>query len=131
LAAHTRQCIEQNPEAELLDAWLDFSAIKYQAERPEGELAEPTQADWHYVPKPGKGWLVPIAMGYRGISDLYAPGKVARTRDTSTPFRFVESAYSIGEWLSPHRLDKLDQLIWRYHAEPDSGWYMCSNNYQP
>jgi CRISPR-associated protein Csy2 len=131
LATHTRQCIEANSGAEPLDAWLDFSAIKYKAELPEGEVPEPAQVDWHYVPKPARGWLVPIAMGYRGISELYAPGEVARTRDPSTPFRFVESAYSIGEWLSPHRLAGLEQLIWRYHAEPESGWYLCSNNYQP
>lgn len=130
LAEHTKQRIMQDPNAEPLDAWLDFSALKYQAERPEGEIDEQTPADWHYVPKPYGGWLVPITTGYRSISDLYAPGEVARTRDSTTPFRFVESVYSIGEWISPHRVTNLTQLVWRYHAEPESGWYLCRNAYQ-
>ena len=131
LAEHAQQCREQDPSAEPLDAWLDFSAIKFQAERPDGVVDEQAAADWHYVPKPDRGWLVPMATGYRGISDLYEPGVVARSRDSTTPFRFVESVYSVGEWLSPHRVSKLEQLIWRYHAEPETGWYLCRNLYQP
>jgi CRISPR-associated protein Csy2 len=131
LEKHMVQCVKQNPNAELMDAWLDFSAIKFQAERPEGVVDEQIPADWHYIPKPGSGWLVPMAVGYRGISALYAPGEVARSRDSTTPFRFVESVYSVGEWLSPHRVTNLNQLIWRYHAEPESGWYLCRNSYRP
>lgn len=130
LAEHAQQCRGQDPSAEQLDAWLDFSAIKFQAERPDGVVDEQTAADWRYVPKPDRGWLVPMATGYRGISDLYEPGVVARSRDSTTPFRFVESVYSVGEWLSPHRVSKLEQLIWRYHAEPETGWYLCRNLYQ-
>lgn len=131
LAEHTQQRIKQDPNAEPLDAWLDFSAIKFQAERPEGVVDEQTPADWHYVSKPGSGWLVPMAIGYRGISALYAPGEVSRSRDSTTPFRFVESVYSVGEWISPHRVTNLEQLIWRYHAEAESDWYLCRNSYQP
>lgn len=130
LAEHTRHCIELDPNAEPLDAWLDFSAIKFQAELPEGEVDEQTPAEWRYVPKPGGGWLVPMATGYRGISQLYEAGAVARSRDSTTLFRFVESVYSVGEWISPHRVTKLEQLIWRYQAEPESGWYLCRNSYQ-
>lgn len=130
LANHIQQRIKQDPNAEPVDAWLDFSALRYQAECPQGEIDEQTPADWHYVPKPGRGWLVPITTGYRGISDLYAPGEVARTRDCATPFRFVESVYSIGEWISPHRVSNLLQLVWRYYAEPEVGWYLCRNIYQ-
>lgn len=131
LAEHTRQCIKHNPDSEPLDAWLDFSAIKFQAERPDGTVDEQTQAEWRYVPKPGGGWLVPMATGYRGISDLYEPGHVARSRDSTTPYRFVESVYSVGEWLSPHRVTDLKQLIWSYHAEAETGWYLCRNSYKP
>lgn len=130
LAEHAQQCRGQDPSAEQLDAWLDFSAIKFQAECPDDVVDEQTAADWRYVPKPDRGWLVPMATGYRGISDLYEPGVVARSRDSTTPFRFVESVYSVGEWLSPHRVSKLEQLIWRYHAEPETGWYLCRNLYQ-
>ena len=131
LAEHMQQCLEQDTKAEPLDAWLAFSAIKFRAERPEGDADEQTPAEWHYVPKPGGGWLVPMATGYRGISELYDPGTVARSRDSTTLFRFVESVYSVGEWLSPHRVAKLNDLIWRYCAEAESGWYLCRNLYQP
>jgi CRISPR-associated protein Csy2 len=130
LAEHTGHCVTQDPTAEPLDAWLDFSAIKFQAVRPVGVIDEQTRAEWRYVPKPGGGWLVPMAIGYRGISDLYDPGQVVRSRDSTTPLRFVESVYSVGEWLSPHRATSLKQLIWYYHAEPETGWYLCRNSYQ-
>jgi CRISPR-associated protein Csy2 len=124
LAEHFRSLREANPAAEPLDAWLDFAALKYKAELPE-EGKE--KAEWRHVPKPGGGWLVPLAVGYRGISKLHEPGQVAHARDSQTQFRFAETVYSVGEWLSPHRAQTLDELIWRHEAEPESGWYLCRN----
>lgn len=129
LADHVQGMQSENPGAEPLDAWLDFSALKYEAstDQVEGEHEEPVE--WRRVPKPAGGWLVPIAVGFRGISKVYEPGEVARTRDPTVPFRFVEAVYSIGEWISPHRLSSLDDLVWRYEAKADAGWYLCRNNY--
>jgi CRISPR-associated protein Csy2 len=124
LAEHLRRLRESNPAAEPLDAWLDFAALKYKSELPE---AGKEKAAWRHVPKPGSGWLVPLAVGYRGISELHEPGQAARVRDRKTPFRFAETVYSVGEWLSPHRAQTLDELIWRHEAEPESGWYLCRN----
>ncbi len=134
LSEHTEELLQQYPTAEAIDAWLDFSALK---SRPIVEKSDPDsnektdKSEWQYIPKPGKGWLVPIPVGYRGISDLYKPGEVVRARDPSVPFRFVESVYTIGEWISPHRLENIQQLIWQYDVEPESGWYLCKNNYHP
>jgi hypothetical protein len=50
-------------------------------------------------------------------------------RDTTTPFRFVESLYSLGQWISPHRLTRLEQLLWHSTAEADAGIYRCMNHY--
>jgi CRISPR-associated protein Csy2 len=122
----------ENPEAELLDAWLDFVALKAEAEPilAEGEeLNESTKANWRYLSKPG-GWLVPITTGYRAISPLYQAGEVANSRDNQTPFAFAESVYGIGEWCSPHRLQSIEQLFWRYHYQEQDGWYLCKNNSQ-
>lgn len=82
---------------------------------------------WQVRTRPG--WLVPLPVGYAGISDLYAPGEVANARDATTPFRFVESLYSLGQWIAPHRLSSLEQLLWRGAAEPDAGLYRCVNRY--
>jgi CRISPR-associated protein Csy2 len=129
LAAHVSDCKRTNSDSEPLDAWLDFSALKYKAEQFETEeIDEDTGAVWRFHPRPGKGWLIPITTGYRGISDLYGPGEAQRARDNSVPFRFVESVYTIGEWLSPHRLTNFEQMVWRYAADPESGWYLCKNN---
>lgn len=131
LAEHFRHCQEQNPNAEPIDAMLDFCDIKYQADPVEAGIAEPQQAEWQQIPRPGGGWLVPITTGYCGISQLYPPGEVDRSRDSVTPFRFVESVYTLGQWISPHRITKLKDLIWSYHAEAETGWYLCKNSYQP
>ena len=45
--------------------------------------------------------------------------------------RFVESVYSLGEWISPHRLTHLAQLLWRAEADEAQGLYRCRNGYQP
>ena len=79
--------------------------------------------------RPKAGWLVPLPIGYAGISPLYAAGEVAQTRDETTPFRFVESLYTLGEWVSPHRLDTLAQLLWTQEADPATGLYRSRNRY--
>lgn len=131
LKTHFQDLQADNPAAELIDAWLDFSALKYQAkpDLKEGEeLTEQTKTTWERVAKPAGGWLVPITTGFKAISPLYENGEVARSRNPDTPFRFVESAYGVGEWLSPHRIRSLEQIFWRYQTDGD--WYLCQNGYQ-
>lgn len=144
LDQHFQKQRADNPAAELMDAWLDFVALKYQAtttgdgdEASTAIVADATAATntadpkttWQRIEKPANGWLVPITCGYKAISPLYANGDVANTRDNSTPFRLVESAYTIGQWISPHRVQALEHLFWHYHVEDD--WYLCQNNYRP
>ncbi len=127
LQAHFKQLREENSNADMLSAWLDFSALKYQAvpEVKEDEhLTGDSKARWEYVPKPASGYLIPIMAGYKGISPLYPPGDVANTRNKDTPFRFVEAAYGLGEWVSPHKFTTLESLFWRYQSFDD--WYLCT-----
>ena len=128
LSQHLLELQKTNPEAQMLDAWLDFSALKFQAEPhlKEGEdLNDKTKADWKYVSKPQSGYLVPITTGYRAISEVYKAGQVANARDAKVPFCFVEAAYGIGEWQSPHRLQDIQQALWHYQYQ--EGWYLCTN----
>ena len=126
LQQHLQTLQSQNPNAQLLDAWLDFATLKYKA-TPKLEDGEPlsadTKADWHYVPKPAPGYLVPITTGYKGISPLYQPGQVANARDQQTPFQFVEAIYGLGEWQSPHKITDIEHIFWRYQTQGD--WYLC------
>ena len=130
LKEHYQNLRANNPDAELIDAWLDFVALKYRVppDVKQDNIAENKKIVWQRIEKPASGWLVPITTGFKAISPLYTNSEVANTRDTNTPFRFVESAYTIGQWISPHRIRDLEHLFWRYRAEGD--WYLCQNNYQ-
>ncbi|WP_350304442.1 type I-F CRISPR-associated protein Csy2 [Photorhabdus viridis] len=127
LANHYDALKQSNPQAEMIDAWLDFSAIKMRAipkqEDKQPEIGDP--AHWEYVPKPGSGYLVPLMTGYQAISPLYPAGKVEKTRDPNTPFCFVEAIYGVGEWRSPHRINDIRQLLWCHHYQ--EGIYRCCN----
>ena len=120
------------PQPSLLDAWLDLSRINHRAtlktawDEATGVAAE--TVEWATDQRPG--WLVPIPVGYAALSDLHAPGTVVGTRDPTTPFQFVESVYSIGQWISPHRLDGVAQLTWRTEHTPATGLYRCTNAYE-
>ncbi len=117
----------------LLDAWLDLSRINHRATRKTvvneatGESTE--QVEWATDSRPG--WLVPIPVGYAALAELHPPGAVVGARDPTVPFRFVESVYSMGQWVSPHRLRDLDQLTWQANYNAATGLYRCINAYQP
>lgn len=127
LAEHYQKNKQSNPDAEFIDAWLDFSVMKYQAkpilDENESEPNNKTKAEWIPLDKPGKGWLVPITNGYKAIGPLYPPGEVANTRNPVYPFCFVEAAHTVGEWRSLHRVQNIPGMLWQYHYEPD--WYLC------
>lgn len=128
LLAHWHALRETDSTITLLAAWLDFFSLKRSASVDHSIEApdETTPAEWLQQASPASGWCVPLALGYRAVSPLYAPGEVARTRDPSTPFRFVELAYGVGQWLSPHRCDDIAPFIWRYHHQQDG--YLCQQS---
>ena len=129
LAEHWAELQEKRPEAEMLDAWLDFVALKYHAQyHGEGEPDLDTPAEWIYSPKPHSGYLVPISVGYKAISPIFSPGDVANTRDVTSPFCFVEAVYGVGEWQSPHRVESLDTTLWEYSY--DAPYYVCRSRQQ-
>lgn len=128
LKAHLAEMRQTAPASTALDALLDLSRLNFEPlVTPASEAGKPETVDWQIRKKPG--WLVPLPMGYAGISDLYEPGQVANTRDASTPFRFVESLYSLGEWVSPHRLQCFEQLLWTQEADAEKGLYRCHNRH--
>ena len=127
LAAHFEQLKSNNKDIELVDAWLDFSALKLKAEpildSDETELSEETKANWELQAKEYNGWLVPIMTGYRAISDVYPPGAVKNVRDSEVPVCFVESIHSIGEWMGIHKLTAIKDCLWNHHY--DNELYLC------
>ena len=115
-----------NPDATRLDAWLDLSRINWSASITNND--EGTESvTWRH--DRSSGWIVPIPLGYAALTDVQEPGTVMNARDTTTPFRFVESVYGIGQWLGPHRLTDVRQLLWYASSDIKSGLYICCNDY--
>lgn len=112
------------PQASRLDAWLSLSRINWRYRGASGE----ERAGWEHD-RQSLGWVVPIPVGYATLSGPHAPGSVGNARDTQTPFSFVESLYSVGQWLSPHRLHSPQQLLWYPQHVEDSGLFRCRNDY--
>lgn len=133
LQQRTHQLQSRNISATALDAWLDLSRFNWRAKSlPDGGIPPNGKVEWHYDRPEGSGWIVPIPVGYGALSDApHEAGSVANARDSDTPFRFVESLYSIGQWVSPHRLNDVDQLLWYADSRPDEGVYRCHNDYRP
>ena len=131
LKEHYTNLKKENASAQLLDAWLDFSALKYKAiphlKEDQEQPDEKTPADWQHQPKPNAGYLVPLMVGYKAISAIYQSGEVQNTRDIETPTRFVEAIHSVGEWKGAHAIQSiyaLEDMIWHYKY--DDEWYVCT-----
>lgn len=114
-----------NPQATRLDAWLSLSRINWRHNAAAGKSEDAWQHD-----RKGMGWIVPIPVGYGALGELHAAGSVPNARDATTPFRFVESLYSMGEWIGPHHLRSPRDLFWYADSRPDDGLYRCRNDYR-
>ena len=128
----TSPSIAPQPDATLLDAWLHaarFNLVPVPLE--DGAFAKDGAVQWADPQrKKGSGWIVPIAVGYAALEPTAHPaGQVRNARDASVPLRFVESVYSLGEWISPHRLRSLPELLWHAETDEAQGLYRCRNGY--
>ena len=127
LAARLDHLRQTNPDATLLDAWLHASRFNH-----ESSTADNGRVQWGDPLRPkGSGWIVPIPVGYAALTQCHTAGSVLNARDMGTPLRFVESVYSMGEWISPHRLSHLQELLWHAETDESRGLYRCRNAYQP
>lgn len=125
---HHAELQKTDPESDLLDAWLDLARFNWVARREDPEDGNDGKVHWERR-GPARGWLVPIPVGYGALGRLHEAGTVGGARDDRTPFRFVESLYSIGEWKSPHRLQSPAELLWYVDNQEADGLYRLRNNY--
>ncbi|MCD9522316.1 type I-F CRISPR-associated protein Csy2 [Photobacterium carnosum] len=121
---YLQQHNESNDQNMIMN-WLDFSALRYRYETlTESNSPDVEQGQWQRVNKPQSGYLVPLMIGYKQISEIFAAGEVANVRDKTTPFAFTEAVYSVGEWIgSPSRVESINQILWRYQYS--SPYYLC------
>jgi CRISPR-associated protein Csy2 len=139
LADHVMQLQQSRPDATALDALLDLCALHHMppalapmdndmAHEQNDEAVDKTQPSKAWtVSRRKPGWLVPLPVGYAALSAVYAPSEVKNARDNDTPFRFAESVLSLGEWVGPHRVKTLQDLLWVHHAQPEKGLYLAHN----
>jgi CRISPR-associated protein Csy2 len=101
-------------QKDALDALLDHLKIMHRCSQDENG-----KVTW----KSGRkypGWLVPIAVGFQGISEL---AQAKHQRDSITPHRFAESVVTLGEFKMPYMIANLDNMLWQTHVENDL--YLC------
>jgi len=104
-----------------IDAMLDYLKITTDIKVDENHKVTRSKAY-----KKEEGWIVPIAIGYQGISEI---GQLKNTRDQTTPHRFAESVVTLGEFKMPYRFDTVDEMMWRYQEYQDNDLYLCQNSY--
>jgi CRISPR-associated protein Csy2 len=106
-----------NQGQDALDALLDSQALHYECEQTdEGKVI------WHNAKRKQPGWIVPISIGYQGISEL---GFAKHQRDETTPHRFAENVVTLGEFKMPFRFQNWDEMRWEYHTDLENNLYLC------
>lgn len=113
------EAMQQGQDA--IDALIDYVAIHHSCEQTDdGEVLwksrRKTQTD-----KP-PGWIVPIATGFHGISEL---GQAKNQRDPETLHRFAESLVTLGEFKMPHRFESIADMLWCYQVDGAKNFYQC------
>ena len=105
----TAELQQQDPNATALDALIETAMLHHHPQ--EKEHWQTTSV------KQGRGWLVPIPLGYQAISPLFAAGKLQEARSNEHQSQFVECIYGLGKWVFPLRLkENLSQAFWRYQC---------------
>jgi CRISPR-associated protein Csy2 len=110
--------------ADALDALIDYLAIHHQCETDDDAKVTWSSYRKSLNNKPA-GWIVPIATGFQGISEL---GQAKNQRDSNTPHRFAESVVTLGEFKMPHRIRFIEDILWRYQTDGDL--YFCQQKAQ-
>lgn len=101
-----------------LDSVLDYLKVTHSSIQDEDG-----KVTWTSKRK-AQGWLVPIGVGFQGISEL---GHAKNQRDVNTLHRFAESVLTLGEFVMPYRIESIDQLLWQYHVDLENNLYLCQN----
>lgn len=86
-------------------------------------LSETTE-DEMLVERKTAGWLVPIGVGFRGISHLT---NVKDQRDSSKLHQFVEPIVTLGEFKMPYQIEHIKDILWEYQYISDKSLYLCKN----
>ncbi len=104
--------------ADAIDALLEYLSLHHSCEEEDKKVV------WKSERKTS-GWLVPIAIGFQGISEL---GVAKNQRDPNTPHRFAESVVTLGEFKMPYKITSIDEILWQYSYDKEKSLYLCTQN---
>ncbi len=94
-----------NRGKDALTSLIDHLAVHYTSSIDENEVVTWTSS------RKGSGWIIPIATGFQGISEL----EFAKyQRDETTPHRFAESVITLGEFIMLHKINTIEEVLWKY-----------------
>lgn len=116
-----KDLVEKSMDAgsDALDAILDHLEVQRQ-NLPDHDGLSPAKSRW--VRKSGEpGWLVPIAVGYKAISEV---SQVKNQRDPECQHHFAENVLTLGEFIMPVRLDTVESLLWQSYIDDKEGLYL-------
>ena len=102
-----------------MDALLEYVSIENSCEQDDNNKVLWTSR------RKSAGWIVPIAIGFQGISKL---GKAKNQRDADKPHRFAESVVTLGEFKMPYKIESLDEILWHYSIDSEHSLYLCEQN---
>jgi CRISPR-associated protein Csy2 len=112
---------KQGGQIDAIAALLDYLTIQHRS-----ETNETGHTEWTAKRKT-QGWIVPIATGFQGIGAL---GIAENQRDPDTPHRFAESLVTLGEFVMPHRIKRLDDLLWHSRYDAENHFYLIEQNHR-
>lgn len=119
---------QKNPNSDALDAFIEVATLHHIPENILIDGAPSSHTEWKTSSvKTGRGWLVPMPIGYQGISEEYAKGVMQNVRNPEYPSQYVEAIYGLGKWVYPHRIkDNLEQAFWRYQYDAQNSLYLVT-----
>ena len=98
-----------------MDVILDYCSLSGARDQGEPDPRLPVKS----------GWIVPLAVGYQGISPVSL--QAVNTRDPETPHRFAEAVISLGEFKMIHRIKDFSEIFWTCRYKEESSLYLCEN----
>jgi CRISPR type I-F-associated protein Csy2 len=126
---------ETGDRRDQLDRLLDLLALKQRAKMPNPK-EKPRKFDPTRVPdlewcREHKGWLVPVAIGWRALSDVRERLGM-RTGEGVVGHAWVEDVVGLGEWITASRAVRHDGfgegILWSYRLGSKAGPYLVSGN---
>lgn len=117
----TAELQKNQPEATALDALIDLACLHHIPVGKNSSVQWQTRSA-----KTGRGWLVPIPLGYQGIAPAFAAGELANCRTKEYPAQYVEAVYSLGKWVFPHRIHDFTRAFWRYRHQAENDLYLVT-----